>query len=256
MMDVLTKYNSPEAAKSATPAAYTEFLKDNFGAAAGLIERFYDLSLFNSTPLPVLAAIATVGTDAEYKCPAFRSAAQTARNNVPSWIYEFTHNSTCVWLDTMPQEFIEVFGAAHTAELPYVFGNLHFDFANRNTTCTGTSNEWSLSKEMMGSWTAMAEKGSPSANGIHWPRFQATTNGSDVEAMILGNSSEPGVIDFSVCDLWAKVDDILGNNNVTVPRPSGGAAKPTSVPKSDSAAPTFGPLAFAGGLLISTVLLL
>ncbi|OAA67799.1 Carboxylesterase, type B [Akanthomyces lecanii RCEF 1005] len=198
MMDTLTKYNSTEAAASATPAAYTKFLKDNFGPAAAIIEKYYGLSLFQSTPLPVIAAISTVATDAEYKCPAYASAAQTVRNNVPAWVYEFTHNSTCVWLDTMPQAFIDDFGAAHTAELPYVSGNLHFDFADKNSSCTGTSDEWSLSKEMMGLWTAMAEKGNPSTNDIHWPEFRATTNGSDIQGMVFGNFSIPGVIDFSL----------------------------------------------------------
>ena len=194
MVDTLTKYpyNSTEVAASATRAAYTKFLKDNFGPAAAMIEKYYDLSLFQSTPLPVIATIFTVATDAEYKCPAYASALQTARNNVPAWVYEFTHNSTCMWLDNMPQAFIDVFGAAHTAELPYVFGNLHFDFADKNSSCTGTSDEWSLSKEMMELWTAMAEKGNPSTNDIRWPQFRATTNGSDVHGMVFGNFSRPG----------------------------------------------------------------
>ncbi|KAJ3496183.1 hypothetical protein NLG97_g2846 [Lecanicillium saksenae] len=246
MMDTLTKYNSLEAAKSATPAAYTKFLKDNFGPAAAIIEKYYDLSLFKDTPLPVIAAIATIGTDAEYKCTAYQSALQTARNGVPSWVYEFTHNSSCVWLDTMPQEFIQVFGAAHTAELPYIFGNLHFDFANKNTTCTGTSEEWGLSEEMMGLWTMMAEKGSPSTKGNRWPQFRASANGSDVQGMIFGNSSEAGGIDFSACQLWAKLDEMLGNTNVTAPTHSGGATQATGSPGGHPTSLASGPIAAIG----------
>lgn len=230
-MDTLSEYNSVEAAKSATPAAYTEFLRRNFGPAAGLVEKYYNLSLFKDSPLPVIGAIATVVTDAQFKCPGYASTAKAAHSGIPAWVYEFTHNSTCVWLDTMPQEAVSVFHAAHTAEIPYIFGNLHFDFHNSNTTCTGTAEEMKLSKQMRGLWTAMAENADPSTDDIHWPQFQ-TSKDFQSPGMIFGNSSTAGKIDFSACELWSKVYEMLvGENSTATATPTGGA-KPTTPPKS------------------------
>ncbi|KAJ6779722.1 hypothetical protein PWT90_02065 [Aphanocladium album] len=199
-------------------------LKSAFSAT-----NYYDLSLFKDTPLPVIAAISTSGTDAEYKCTAYQRALQTARNGVPSWLYGFTHNSSCVWLDTMPQEFIEVLGAAHTTELPYAFGNLHFNFANKNTACAGTSDEWSLSKAMMGLWTTMAEKGSPSTNAVHWSQFRATANGSDVQEWSL--------------ETRARRAELTSRSY------PGGAKQPTSSPTSSPTSHASGPAAAMGILL-------
>ncbi|KAF9890629.1 hypothetical protein FE257_005760 [Aspergillus nanangensis] len=227
MMSALSRYNSIPKIKSATPAAYTSFLQGNFGRAARLVEHYYPLSLFKSTQFPVIAAIETVITDAEFKCPGYQSAVQAAQKNMPAWIYEFTHNSSCVWLSTMQQAYVSVYGAAHTAELPYVFGNLDFDFPDQNTTCTGTPAEWDLSKEMDSLWTAMAENGNPSTEDIHWPSFEITATGADTPGMIFGNSSTPGAIDFSPCKLWARVDAMLSGNNATATATPSGTPKPT-----------------------------
>ncbi|KAJ5082004.1 hypothetical protein N7532_011047 [Penicillium argentinense] len=177
-MDALSKYNSIKKIASAAPA--------------------YPLSLFNSSESPVVAAISTVITDAEFRCPGYHMAVLDRRKNMPAWMYEFIQNSTCVWLSTIEQEFASAYGASHTAELPYVCGNLHFDFTCRNTTCTGTSAEYDLSKQMRSLWTAVAEIGKPSTDDITWPEFQLSTDGSESPSMIFGNSSVPGSLDFSV----------------------------------------------------------
>ncbi|KAL4893722.1 Carboxylesterase [Aspergillus ambiguus] len=212
MMDALTRFNTPKDFKSATPAEYTKFLRQNFGPAATIIERYYPLSLFKSTEQPVIAAISTVITDAEYRCPGYQSAVQAASKGMPAWTYEFTHNSSCAWLNTMSQTYIKQYGAAHTAEIPYIFGNLHFDFPGKNSTCTGTPAEWYLSKQMRSLWTAMAENANPSTENVHWPHFQITPKGVGTPAIVFGNSSVPGTIDFSVCRLWDRVNAMLAGN--------------------------------------------
>lgn len=247
MMDTLTKYNTTKAVTAITAADYTTFLRGNWGSAAESIQKYYPLSLFesatnNSTPLAVLFAISTVLTDSHFKCPGYQSAVQAARNNVPAWIYEFTHNSTCAWLDTMPQSALAVFGAAHTAEIPYVFGNLNFDFPTQNTTCTGSPLEWNLSKQMIRLWTAMAENSNPSTKDISWPQFKITPEGLSTPGMIFGNSSMRGSIDFSACKLWAQVDTMLDASNATT------TATPTSSSGSPSTLPTNG----AGTIIPST----
>lgn len=198
-MDALAKYNTTKAVEAITAADYTIFLRGNWGSAVQSIQRYYPLSMFESatdgsTALAVLYAISTVLTDAHFKCPGYQSAVRAARNNVPAWMYEFTHNSTCVWLDTMPQSALTVFGAAHTAEIPYVFGNLNFDFPTQNTTCTGSTLDWNLSKQMITLWTAMAETAKPTTEDIFWPQFKITPKGLMTPGMIFGNSSTPGSI--------------------------------------------------------------
>ena len=199
-MDTLSAYNSVEAAKSATLQAYTKFLRDNFGPAAGLIEKYYDLSISKASPLPVIGAIATLVTDAQFKCPGYESTANAAHNDIPAWVYEFSHNSTCAWLDTMPQEAVSVFHAAHTAEIPYIFGNLHFDFSKRKNDLHWHSDKMALSKQMMSLWAAMSESADPSTNDIHWPQFRPSEDFQS-PGMIFGSSSIAGPIDFSACEL-------------------------------------------------------
>ncbi|KAL2700960.1 hypothetical protein AAEP93_007779 [Penicillium crustosum] len=249
MMDTLTKYDTTKAVAALTAADYTSFLRGNWGSAAHIIQKYYPLSLFEaatngSTSLAVLFAISTVITDSEFKCSGYQSAVQATRKNVPAWIYEFTHNSTCVWLDTMPQSAISIFGAAHTAEIPYVFGNLDFDFPTQNTTCTGSQPEWNLSKEMMSLWTAMAESAKPSTGDISWPAFKVTPKGLNTPGMIFGNSSTPGTIDFSACNIWAQVDAIVDAGNATT----------TSVPSSSSTRSSVSPTNGATIIFPSTMM--
>ena len=248
MMDTLTWVINRKSNEALTPSDYTTFLRGNFGPASQIIEKYYPFSLFESafdgsTKLAVLTAIATVITDSEFKCSGYQSAVQAARNNIPAWMYEFTHNSTCAWLNTMPQKDIQFFHAAHTAELPYVFGNLHFDFPAHNENCTGSQVEFNLSKQMMNLWTAMAENASPETEAIHWPQFKITPKDMNTPGMIFGNSSTPGSIDFSVCRVWAQVDAMLDASNTTA------KGTPSETPSGSSGKPTVSP--FSGAVTIS-----
>lgn len=268
-LDAITKYPSAKLIANLTAADYKAFLQGDFGPAAQMIEKYYPLSLFESAVKKlgltagsgVLEAIAQVLTDAHFKCPTYHSAMHTARNGNPVWAYEFTHNSTCAWLDTLVPiaDDLSVMGAAHTAEIPFVFGNLNFSYPNEHYTCSGSQAEWDLSKEMISLWTAMAEDGNPSTEAIQWPTFQITSTGSNTPGMIFGNSSTPGQIDFSVCKLWAQVSAMLDGRNTTATAqtPSSSSAKPTASPTSSfstsdgvTSSPSIG-----GSIFLSTVLM-
>lgn len=78
----------------------------------------------------------------------------------------------------------------------------------------------------------MAENADPSTNDVQWPRFEITANGSSTPGLIIGNSTEPGLIDYSVCQLWAAVNATILASNATATgtptasstsRPTGGA---------------------------------
>lgn len=116
------------------------------------------------------------------------------------------------------------------AKLPYFFGNLDFDF---NTSCNATPAEYSLSKQMRKSWTAMTENGNPSPDDVEWPQFEVTANGSSTPGLVIGNSTVPGLIDYSICKSWSAVNATILASNATAtgtPTPSS-----TSTPTSGTA---------------------
>lgn len=211
-----------------SPAAYKEFLGKDFGQAASLVEKQYPLSLFeskisaspllselsalgmNKTEAAVILAMTTVITDSTYKCPAYYGAAQARLNNIPVWTYEFTHNATCTWINTIPQKYVSLYSATHTAEIPFVFGNMNnFDLPGGN--CTYTQNEVHLSQQMRSLWTSMAEHADPSTVGLTWPRFHTDRN-LTTSGMIFGDSAVAGTIDYTGCELWSQVHAILAKS--------------------------------------------
>lgn len=234
-----------------------------------MIEKYYPLSKFETSVkklgLPtgdaVFEAIATVITDAQFKCSIYESAKSTARNGNPVWTYEFTHNSTCAWLDTLVPiaDDLSFLGAAHTAEIPFVFSNLDFNYAAENYTCSSSVAERKLSNEMISLWTAMAENGKPSTKDIQWPRFKITSTGAKTPGMVFGNSSTPGQIDFSACKLWSQVSALLdsGNATATAGSSSRSSVTPTTSPTTSFAASggvTVSP-SIEGSILLSAVLM-
>ncbi|KAJ5623871.1 hypothetical protein N7510_000180 [Penicillium lagena] len=225
--------------KNLTPSLYKNFLRDNFGGAAGLIEKYYPLSMFEAfaggdTHFGVLYAISQVITDSDYKCVAYEGLVSAARKNIPVWTYEYTHNNTCPWLGTLKQlqgnaEEMALVGATHTAEIPFVFGNMN-NQPLPGGTCNATEAEDSLSKQMMSLWTAMAENADPSTDAIQWPRFTLEKNASS-PGLIFADSTLSGQVDYKSCLLWAKVFDLIegGNGTATATTtPSSGGIKPTA----------------------------
>jgi para-nitrobenzyl esterase len=92
--------------------------------------------------------------------------------NVPLWWYQFN------W-DEEPAPFNDIFGAAHTFDLPFIFGNfgpsLYSKFANTKANEAG---RLQLSDAMMKSLAAFARGGDPNnaALGVTWPQYPAMLN--------------------------------------------------------------------------------
>ncbi|CAL5865911.1 uncharacterized protein PFLUO_LOCUS117 [Penicillium psychrofluorescens] len=229
--------------KSLTPSLYKGFLRDNFGIAAALIEKYYPLSMFSAlaggnTELGVLFAIAQVITDSDYKCVAYEGLVSAARNNIPVWTYQYTHNNTCPWLGTLKKlqghpEEMALEGATHTAEIPFVFGNMN-NQPLPGGTCNATEAEDQLSKQMMSLWTAMAANADPSTDAIQWPQFTLESNASS-PGLIFANSTLVGQVDYKSCLLWSKVYNILESGNGTATAtatatPIRGSGKSTASP--------------------------
>ncbi|KAJ6107333.1 hypothetical protein N7523_008656 [Penicillium sp. IBT 18751x] len=263
-----------EGAKTVpTMSIYRDFLRKNFGAAASLVGKYYQPSVFeseanallatgefsaisgNKTSLEIFLAITQVITDSTYRCPAWYGAAQAARNNISAWTYEFTHNPTCTWLYTILETEVSFVGGAHTSEIPFVFGNLDNSYLP-NGTCNSTSAEYHLGAQMMDAWTAMAKNADPSTEDVNWPQFQNTKNLS-TPGMVFGNSSVPGTISYEYCDVWIQVNKILSTSNATAtgtsPKSSGNATSSSTSTIANGASTV---LSTTGSFLALTLLLM
>ncbi|CAI7589218.1 unnamed protein product [Penicillium glandicola] len=246
---VYTLQWATESGQLPTISLYKDFLRKNFGKAASLVGKYYLPSLFeseakalieassafaeigyNTTSLEVLLAMTKVITDSTYRCPAWYGAAQATSNNISAWAYEFAHSPTCSWLYTIDESEVSYFSGAHTAEIPFVFGNLDNSYLP-NGTCNSTSAEWALGSQMMSLWTAMADNAEPSTSEIDWPLFQTQGTNLTTPGLIFENSTISSTIDYTGCDLWVEVNAILSASNATATTtPTRASSSPTSSP--------------------------
>ncbi|KUI53421.1 Acetylcholinesterase-1 [Cytospora mali] len=189
-----------------TKADYDDFLVGNFGPYASLVNQTYPLSLFNKTSFPVFEAMSTVVTHSRLRCFSRTGADVSTRNHgVSAYTYSFNHAPSCDWMDQVPNRaaILELLGAAHTAEIAFVFGHTQ-NLPPPSGTCYFTSAEVTMSKWMVGAWTNMAMRGSP---GMEWPAFEA---GGEGLGLNFGDESVVGEIDYSMCDFWDSVwEDML-----------------------------------------------
>lgn len=202
---------------------YDLFLTSNFGSSlTPKIQEYYPLSLFNSTPFPAFYAISTVMADAAYTCPAYRGLNQAVSNGVSAYAYFFTHSPTCSWYQSLPQAAVQILGATHTAEIPFVLGNTHH-LPLPNGTCNMTTSEITISSFLTNAWTSMAAIQKPTTDPKDWPAYQGPNNTFGVTIL---NSTVAGVINYTRCELWDQINQfqrqlasqgtLLGGNATTV----------------------------------------
>jgi para-nitrobenzyl esterase len=113
---------------------------------------------------PVLGSVGALWvTDTSFRCGAVIIALRHSAAGAPVYEYQFEQS--------LPGREAE--GAAHSYELPYVFGNLlpegvlggNYQSADRK-----------LSDLMLDYWTNFAKTGTPNSTSVReWPRFDATT---------------------------------------------------------------------------------
>ncbi len=173
-------------------SVYDEFLADNFGSYASLVNSTYALANFSNS---VFNAMSEVLTDYGYRCPARRGLVG-AQHGVPVYAYTFNHTLSCTWLAGLPQAALPLLGATHTSELPLVFG----DFENlAGADCSLNATERAMSRYIQDAWTSMAASKNP---GSGWPQY--TANAPD--GIVFNDNATVGNIDFSGCDFWDQLN--------------------------------------------------
>ncbi|RFU24673.1 hypothetical protein B7463_g11663, partial [Scytalidium lignicola] len=89
--------------------------------------------------------------------------------------------------------------AAHTAELPFVFGNLELGsnpiFGGQSIS-TPSSTDIQFSKNLMTYWSNFAKKGNPNGSGVPaWPAYKGVRDPSDT--LLLNNTIIPYLYDYN-----------------------------------------------------------
>ncbi|KAF7552859.1 hypothetical protein G7Z17_g4051 [Cylindrodendrum hubeiense] len=203
---------------SITESNYTSFLA-RWGSLGPIIGQQYPLSLFNasgSTEEAVIAAITHIATVSSFGCQTYRALRAAADKGIPTYAYRFDHTPSFPWLwvngVAIPGQYAEEFGATHTSELPFVFGNLD-DQPWGNGTANGTDTEREMSRTIIEAWTAIAVKGNPSTKRQRWPRFDKCQN----TGLYIQDGFEATSLDFSECQFWDEIWVRLGGYNIPWP---------------------------------------
>ena len=155
--------NAREGFRRVADADLLNTIHNYYGDAAPKALKIYGVAIDGSIefePDPVLGtAAAQWSTDTSLRCGAVITAAQHAANGNPVYSYQFEQS--------IPGR--ESNGAAHSFELPYVFGQFPDDGI---LGAPYTSKDRALSELMISYWTNFAKHGDPNGPGIPaWPRF-------------------------------------------------------------------------------------
>lgn len=131
-----------------------------FGANAAKAKAIYRLGEGAAANDPLMGTPSQqFSTDSTFRCGNVEAARASAGAGAPTWQYQFEH--------FVPGK--EEQGAAHSFEVPYVFGNLSstgFSAADYGPA------DRALSELMVGYWTNFAKRGNPNGAGLpEWQRY-------------------------------------------------------------------------------------
>lgn len=236
----LGEFKSSGGPGNVSESDFKIFLNENFGPAAASIQEAYPISAFNSTPFPAFYAISKVLGDSAFFCPSYRGLNTAAAKHVPVWTYLFAHDSHCGWIPQESQGTVELLGATHTAEIPFMLG-MESDLPTPNGSCQMTPIEKDISGFMNHAWTAMAAHQSPTNDNDSWPAYQSSESSLGINIL---NATAPGYVNYTVCKLWDAIDaSAIALANQTLANSTSNATGATtsnitnasSTPKSSSA---------------------
>jgi len=179
---LLVGSNAREFTFHGTPDELRAQIRENFGELAPRALRLYGVGDGQTAPAadPVLGDVGTqFVTDVTFRGSASLLALWHSAAGRPAWRYQFSRTPIGH----------EAAGAAHSAELPYVFGEMvpnelgaDYNAADRR-----------LSSAMQGYWVNFATTGDPNGKGLAiWPRYDPEKRGY-VEFTADGPRAEAGL---------------------------------------------------------------
>jgi para-nitrobenzyl esterase len=149
--------------------------------------------------------------DYTYTCPTNWDAQSVSFYQPDVWLYQFTHVPWAGGIDINAQGFR--LGAYHSAEIPYVFGNIIepakdpacvADASGAFHCCDDIGRcfepiDVAFGDEMMRLWTAFAHAGDP---GASWPRYDLMARR---HLMLEPDLPQSAQLRTDVCDMWLTV---------------------------------------------------
>ena len=175
MVPLMTGYNSDEApagADTKTPAGFEQSVRARFADHADAILALYP----HATDAEASESATLLARDRYLASLLLWTDQRTQSSGQPIYRYLFTQ--------PLPVASGPSFGSFHTAEVPYLFGNL--DTALRPYTET----DQAVSKSVQNYWINFARTGDPNGEGL--PTWDRVT-GSDSEVLVLDMSPEMGM---------------------------------------------------------------
>jgi para-nitrobenzyl esterase len=165
-------------------------IEKTFGANAAAALREYSIGDALS---PTDAVMGTAGamflTDTSFRCGSVITASRHAATGSPVYQYQFEQS--------LPGKDAD--GAAHSYELPFVFGNLLPDgvFGGAYTPA-----DRALSDAMLTYWTNFAKTGNPNSVGTEWPRFDGKKAYIHLASRFDGSVKADEGLRRNVCQLY------------------------------------------------------
>jgi carboxylesterase type B len=165
-------------------AGYEDWLKNNFSPEqAAALEAQYPWPATSDqfTAAYLTGAIFTDGLFGSLGGCPYRDLVNDFAQHLTTFVYEFDHRTGP---GPSPQPVGYVWGASHTAELPYLWPS--FD-AGIPVAPTFNAAERQLSRQMIAYWGAFVKNGRPTAAGQ--PRWPALNNTQKLLSLRAGNTS-------------------------------------------------------------------
>ena len=161
---MITGSNLREEARNYNVEDMKRVIKDNFGSLAPKAEEFYGLANGGTgkDDPHYGTTLAQIPTDTKHRCGAVIESIWRSSHGRTTYQYQFD-------LPVAGEPFTK-----HTAEIPFVFGNLlakGFPMGGPYTDA-----DRMVSDKVQTYWTNFAKTGNPNGNGLpEWPKFNATT---------------------------------------------------------------------------------
>ena len=153
-----------------SPEAYAKGAADLAAQSGHSVEdiktKYYPLSAYGSDPVMQPSLVAGVaGTDSIFSCNGINVSARVAGQGSPVWMYEYRNQSAPPLVGSFGGKYMLTYkqGAAHAAELPYLFNMLPI----------GGAEQTALKEAMTGYWTNFARTGTPNGKGSpQWAAYK------------------------------------------------------------------------------------